>query len=82
MEHLKDSLLIPIKNSKNPLLWYDTISQSALHEKYLQETGKVRAFFGGDCLKRAYQRFFNSCHSRSIVWLKQLQNISKTTCDK
>jgi O-antigen ligase len=82
MGHLKDSLLIPLKNCKDRTTWYDTVSAITLKSQYLKETGKVRAFLGGDCLKRAYRRYSALCRIKAEKSFRQLQNISNIQCEK
>lgn len=82
MGHLKDSLLIPLKNSWNPTIWYDTVSATAFTLQYLKETGTVRAFLGGKSLKQAYKRYTESGRIKTEKWFAQLQNISTIRCKK
>jgi|GEM_PF-2635989 Lipid A core - O-antigen ligase and related enzymes len=82
MGHMKDSLLIPLKNCKDRTIWYDTVSAITLKSQYLKETGKVRAFLGGNCLRQAYRRYIALCRSKAEKSFRQLQNISKIQCGK
>jgi len=82
MGHLKDSLLIPLKNCKDRIMWYDTVSASTLKASYIEETGMVRAFLGGDYLKRAYRRYIQLSRNKTEKWYWQLQNISNIRCEK
>ena len=82
MEHLKDSLLIPLKNCKDRIMWYDTVSASTLKASYIEETGMVRAFLGGDYLERAYRRYIHLSRNKTEKWYRQLQNILNIRCEK
>ena len=82
MRHLKDSLLVPLKNCENAMLWYDTVSAITLKAKYANETGTVRAFIGGNCLKHAYRKHIESGRMRTELWFGQLRNISNIRCEK
>jgi hypothetical protein len=82
MSRLQDSLCLPLKDENAFIRWGDTISSSTLKKNYIDQTGKIRAWAGGNHLKEAYRRYIAINRNKQENQYAQLHRILKISCEQ
>ena len=79
---LQDSLCAPLKDEVAFTRWGDTISSFTLKKDYIDQTGRIRAWMGGNHLKEAYRRYISINRNNQENQYSQLHRIAKVSCEQ